>query len=182
MAATKMQGRGPPKGNIELFSPAYFAACGLGGILSCGPTHTGKIPLILHHSCPHRAPIDRMLTWNEAVTPLDLVRCPVQPDTQHTAIQSVPSTDIIDVSRSNVAVKSLLISTHQISPLGAASSLKKASAASFLVGRPPLSAIHFKAPANMDFMKSSSTITARSFFPMPTKPSSISGPLPLPNS
>lgn len=41
MAATKMDGRGPSKDRIELFSPTYFGACALGGILSCGPTHTG---------------------------------------------------------------------------------------------------------------------------------------------
>jgi len=40
-------------GDIELYSPKYFAACGVGGILSCGLTHT-------------------------AVTPLDLVKCNVQ--------------------------------------------------------------------------------------------------------
>ncbi|KAB5585526.1 mitochondrial carrier domain-containing protein [Coniochaeta sp. 2T2.1] len=39
-----------PKGAIELYSPTYFAACTLGGIIACGPTHT-------------------------AVTPLDLVKC-----------------------------------------------------------------------------------------------------------
>ncbi|KAG9811325.1 hypothetical protein KCU63_g20894, partial [Aureobasidium melanogenum] len=39
-----------PKRNIELFSGTYFAACTLGGIIACGPTHT-------------------------AVTPLDLVKC-----------------------------------------------------------------------------------------------------------
>ncbi|KAL8999923.1 MAG: hypothetical protein Q9169_001329 [Polycauliona sp. 2 TL-2023] len=55
MAATKMQGRGPSKGNIELYSPTYFAACGLGGIIACGPTHT-------------------------SVTPLDLVKCRRQVD------------------------------------------------------------------------------------------------------
>ncbi|KAL8970949.1 MAG: hypothetical protein Q9183_001286, partial [Haloplaca sp. 2 TL-2023] len=48
MAATQ-------SGGIELFSGKYFAACGLGGIVSCGPTHT-------------------------AVTPLDLVKCRRQVD------------------------------------------------------------------------------------------------------
>jgi len=42
---------GPKK--IELYSKEYFAVCGVGGILSCGLTHT-------------------------AVTPLDLVKCNVQ--------------------------------------------------------------------------------------------------------
>jgi len=40
---------------IELFSGTYFAACTLGGIIACGPTHT-------------------------AVTPLDLVKCRRQVD------------------------------------------------------------------------------------------------------
>jgi len=40
-------------GDIELYTPKYFLACGVGGILSCGLTHT-------------------------AVTPLDLVKCNVQ--------------------------------------------------------------------------------------------------------
>lgn len=38
MAATKTQGRGPSK--IELYSPSYFGACTMGGIIACGPTHT----------------------------------------------------------------------------------------------------------------------------------------------
>lgn len=33
MAATKMQGRGPPAGNIELYSGTYFGACALGGVI-----------------------------------------------------------------------------------------------------------------------------------------------------
>ncbi|KAL8722380.1 MAG: hypothetical protein Q9181_007500 [Wetmoreana brouardii] len=42
-------------GKIELYSANYYAACTLGGILACGPTHT-------------------------AVTPLDLVKCRRQVD------------------------------------------------------------------------------------------------------
>lgn len=42
-----------PREKIEMFSPAYYAACTAGGILSCGLTHT-------------------------AVTPLDLVKCNMQ--------------------------------------------------------------------------------------------------------
>ncbi|KAI8391774.1 mitochondrial carrier domain-containing protein [Radiomyces spectabilis] len=38
------------KSSIELYSPKYFLACGLGGIIACGPTHS-------------------------LVTPLDLVKC-----------------------------------------------------------------------------------------------------------
>ncbi|KAH9791651.1 mitochondrial phosphate transporter [Citrus sinensis] len=42
-------------GKIEMYSPAFYAACTVGGILSCGLTHT-------------------------AVTPLDLVKCNMQID------------------------------------------------------------------------------------------------------
>lgn len=42
-----------PKEKIEMHSPAFYAACTAGGILSCGLTHT-------------------------AVTPLDLVKCNMQ--------------------------------------------------------------------------------------------------------
>ncbi|KAF4626409.1 hypothetical protein G7Y89_g11755 [Cudoniella acicularis] len=44
-----------PKPGIELYSGKYFLACGFGGIIACGPTHT-------------------------AVTPLDLVKCRRQVD------------------------------------------------------------------------------------------------------
>lgn len=43
------------KGGIGLFTPQYYAACTLGGIIACGPTHS-------------------------AVTPLDLVKCRRQVD------------------------------------------------------------------------------------------------------
>jgi hypothetical protein len=43
----------PSRGKIELFSKEYFAACGAGGALSCGITHT-------------------------AITPLDVVKCNMQ--------------------------------------------------------------------------------------------------------
>jgi len=36
-----------PKPRIELYSGKYFAACGLGGIIACGPTHTAVTPLDL---------------------------------------------------------------------------------------------------------------------------------------
>jgi solute carrier family 25 (mitochondrial phosphate transporter), member 3 len=42
-----------PMEKIELYSPAFYAACTAGGIASCGLTHT-------------------------AVTPLDLVKCNMQ--------------------------------------------------------------------------------------------------------
>nr|CAD1825114.1 unnamed protein product [Ananas comosus var. bracteatus] len=42
-------------GKIEMYSPAYYAACAVGGMASCGLTHT-------------------------AVTPLDLVKCNMQID------------------------------------------------------------------------------------------------------
>ncbi|KAL0429642.1 UNVERIFIED_CONTAM: Mitochondrial phosphate carrier protein 3, mitochondrial [Sesamum radiatum] len=45
----------PKESKIEMFSPAYYAACTIGGILSCGPTHM-------------------------AVTPLDIVKCNMQID------------------------------------------------------------------------------------------------------
>ncbi|OBT56249.1 hypothetical protein VE04_02416 [Pseudogymnoascus sp. 24MN13] len=44
-----------PKPKIEMYSGSYFLACGLGGIVACGPTHT-------------------------AITPLDLVKCRRQVD------------------------------------------------------------------------------------------------------
>ncbi|KAI6712913.1 hypothetical protein PZA11_007101 [Diplocarpon coronariae] len=46
-----------PRPSIELYSGKYFGACGLGGIIACGPTHT-------------------------AVTPLDLVKCRRQVDSK----------------------------------------------------------------------------------------------------
>ncbi|CAK1364936.1 Mitochondrial phosphate carrier protein 2 [Cercospora beticola] len=59
MATKALGGQGgatqTPKQKIELFSPQYFAACTLGGIIACGPTHT-------------------------SVTPLDLVKCRRQVD------------------------------------------------------------------------------------------------------
>lgn len=42
-----------PRKKIEMYSPAFYAACAIGGSLSCGLTHT-------------------------AVTPLDLVKCNMQ--------------------------------------------------------------------------------------------------------
>ena len=49
--ATQMPGRSSKgKGGIELYSPAYFAACTLGGIIACGPTHTCKCQLTSHPS------------------------------------------------------------------------------------------------------------------------------------
>lgn len=76
MAATQMQGRGPPKGSIELFSPTYFAACGLGGIISCGPTHTCKA-LLRSRIILTSTRLEVFLIFTDsitAVTPLDLVR------------------------------------------------------------------------------------------------------------
>ncbi|TAQ83959.1 hypothetical protein B7494_g7722 [Chlorociboria aeruginascens] len=37
----------PKQPAIELYSGKYFAACGLGGIIACGPTHTAVTPLDL---------------------------------------------------------------------------------------------------------------------------------------
>ena len=42
-----------PKEKMEMYSSAFYASCTVGGIFSCGPTHT-------------------------AVTPLDLVKCNMQ--------------------------------------------------------------------------------------------------------
>jgi len=39
--------RCPPIAQIELYSPTYFAACGFGGIISCGVTHGLMTPLDL---------------------------------------------------------------------------------------------------------------------------------------
>ena len=36
-----------PQRKIELYSGNYFAACTLGGIIACGPTHTMVTPLDL---------------------------------------------------------------------------------------------------------------------------------------
>ncbi|KZF21616.1 mitochondrial carrier [Xylona heveae TC161] len=36
-----------PKSKIEPYSPTYFGACALGGVIACGPTHTGGTPLDL---------------------------------------------------------------------------------------------------------------------------------------
>ncbi|KAK4986872.1 Cu/Pi carrier [Elasticomyces elasticus] len=57
MPQTKPQAPGAvtPQRQIELFSSTYFAACMLGGVIACGPTHA-------------------------SVTPLDLVKCRRQVD------------------------------------------------------------------------------------------------------
>jgi hypothetical protein len=36
-----------PQKKIELFSGTYFAACTIGGVIACGPTHTMVTPLDL---------------------------------------------------------------------------------------------------------------------------------------
>lgn len=46
-----------PKKGIQLFTPEYYAACTIGGVVACGPTHS-------------------------AVTPLDLVKCRRQVDSK----------------------------------------------------------------------------------------------------
>lgn len=181
MAATQMQGRGPPKGNIELFSPTYFAACGLGGIVSCGPTHTGMI-LTLVCTVPARWSCN----WpnadlTEAVTPLDLVRHPFIPE-REVLRKNIRITHAIGVTRSNAAVKSTPIFTRPTSPLGAASSPRKVSEASSSAGHPLPLATLSKAPANTVSTKSSNTTTARNYSQMPTKLSSTSAPLLRPNS
>eukprot|EP00878_Enallax_costatus_P000832 GHUV01000958.1.p1 GENE.GHUV01000958.1~~GHUV01000958.1.p1 ORF type:complete len:364 (+),score=78.98 GHUV01000958.1:144-1235(+) len=47
----------PAEGAIKMYSPEYYYTCALGGIVSCGATHT-------------------------AVTPLDVVKCNIQTDPQ----------------------------------------------------------------------------------------------------
>jgi len=37
----------PGRGQIKLYSKEYFAACTIGGIIACGPTHTAVTPLDL---------------------------------------------------------------------------------------------------------------------------------------
>lgn len=67
---SKMPGRSAKgKGGIELYSPSYFAACTLGGILACGPTHTCQ----WSH---HRRPLDVTDTHNSChtVRPRELPR------------------------------------------------------------------------------------------------------------
>ncbi|KAG8056970.1 hypothetical protein GUJ93_ZPchr0002g24722 [Zizania palustris] len=50
----------PPFGKIDMFWPAYYAACGFGGAATCGLTHA-------------------------AVTPLDVIKCNIQvSDLSHT--------------------------------------------------------------------------------------------------
>ena len=44
--ANKLDAMKPQK-KIELFSGSYFAACTVGGIIACGPTHTMVTPLDL---------------------------------------------------------------------------------------------------------------------------------------
>lgn len=80
MAATKLQGRGPANGGIELNSPTYFGACALGGIISCGPTHTGTLFAFLFPPPKKEKKRENKLlkpappaNRTTAVTPLDLV-------------------------------------------------------------------------------------------------------------
>ncbi|KAL1390455.1 mitochondrial carrier domain-containing protein [Phyllosticta capitalensis] len=47
MASKDGAGVFSPKKKIELFSGTYFAACTLGGVVACGPTHTLVTPLDL---------------------------------------------------------------------------------------------------------------------------------------
>jgi hypothetical protein len=43
---------GGPFGKIELYSPKYYLACTLGGIVACGVTHAAVTPLDL--VCPYQ--------------------------------------------------------------------------------------------------------------------------------
>lgn len=56
LVAAPKEGSGSSSGSgykVEMYTPAFYAASAVGGILSCGPTHT-------------------------AVTPLDIVKCNMQ--------------------------------------------------------------------------------------------------------
>lgn len=59
-----------PKEKIEMYSPAFYGACTMGGILSCGLTHTG-------------------------VTPLDLVKCNMQVFFLHSSHHFLDYSDIL---------------------------------------------------------------------------------------
>ena len=69
-----MPGRSDKSKGIELYSPTYFAACALGGIISCGPTHTCECLMV--------SSIQNCTKTFTAVTPLDLVKCRRQVDSK----------------------------------------------------------------------------------------------------
>lgn len=163
MAATKLQGRGPSKDGIQLNSPTYFGACALGGIISCGPTHTGayfffpskekrreerKAGIVVY------APADR----TTAVTPLDLVSPRLAFQWHNPNWSSTPAKTHF-LSRSNVAVKLILRFTAPTSLHGEASLRKRDCEAFSLDGLQRSSATLFREPANMVFMKFLSTST-----------------------
>jgi len=183
----KMPGRGAKgKGGIELYSPTYFAACALGGVIACGPTHTCLQPPFLrpldvtdaHNSC-HTVRPRELSPWSRAASSARLKnqRALKAPNVKlkrkhHVDCQS---------SRSNAAVKSTQTSTPPTSKPGAPSTPKKAFAASSSAGPPPSSATPFKAPANTASTKSSRTFTARECFQTSTEQSSTSAHLPAQN-
>jgi hypothetical protein len=48
---------GSPFGKIELYSPKYYLACTLGGIVACGVTHAAVTPLDLVPNLPPTPPL-----------------------------------------------------------------------------------------------------------------------------
>ena len=64
-------GGGGNKGQVEIGTPLFYAYCGIGGILSCGITHTG---FFLN--------FQKIFLLNFviflAIVPLDLVKCRIQ--------------------------------------------------------------------------------------------------------
>ena len=151
MAQTKTQGRAPSK--IELFSPTYFAACTLGGIIACGPTHT----------CTYLP--------NYKVQDLCILTCgscdPSRPRKLRRTTHSMPWSFINWIlsplrleCRSSAAVRLIRKSTLRISQPGAVSTRKKVFKASSLVGRQRLLDTRFRELESTVSMRSSRTSTA----------------------
>ncbi|CAH8319606.1 unnamed protein product [Eruca vesicaria subsp. sativa] len=59
---------------IEMYSPAFYAACTFGGVLSCGLTHMAVTPLDLV-KCNMQVNLDRVLTDVPVVS--QRKKCPV---------------------------------------------------------------------------------------------------------
>lgn len=90
---SKMPGRSAKgKGGIELYSPTYFAACTLGGVIACGPTHTCQC---LRHI--------RALDVTDAPNSCHTVRPrELSPRSPHSASCSEPSLKLRDPKRQHV--------------------------------------------------------------------------------
>lgn len=61
--ATQLQTK--KKQGIILYSPTYYAACTLGGIIACGPTHTCKSVQPLQKELKLTGPVQpsHLLIW-----------------------------------------------------------------------------------------------------------------------